>query len=99
MAYNESSPVIKRDHAANDGRPGTTALFAELPRGHFGAILADPPWRFATWSDNGKGRSAERHYATMTIDGLRTLDVASLAAPDCVLCCGRRSRCCRRHWS
>lgn len=24
--------------------------FAELPRGHFKVIYADPPWRFETWS-------------------------------------------------
>jgi N6-adenosine-specific RNA methylase IME4 len=72
MSYDDSSPTIK-------------TTFAELPHGHFGAILADPPWRFATWSENGKGRSPDQDYPTMTIDGLRALDVASLAAPDCVL--------------
>jgi hypothetical protein len=25
-----------------------------LPRNHFGAILADPPWDFRTWSAKGK---------------------------------------------
>lgn len=24
--------------------------FKDLPRGHFGVILADPPWRFKTWN-------------------------------------------------
>ena len=59
--------------------------FADIPRGCFGAILADPPWRFETWSDKGKGRSADRHYPTMTMNELRALDVASLAAADSVL--------------
>jgi hypothetical protein len=27
--------------------------------GHYRVICADPPWRFATCSDKGKGRSAE----------------------------------------
>ena len=27
-----------------------------------GVVYADPPWPFATWSDKGKGRSAEQHY-------------------------------------
>ena len=27
-----------------------TDPFASLPRGHFKAILADPPWRFETWN-------------------------------------------------
>ena len=59
--------------------------FAELPRNHFGAILADPPWVFETWSDRGKGRSAEQHYPTMGLDDLRLLPVETLAAPDCAL--------------
>jgi N6-adenosine-specific RNA methylase IME4 len=34
-----------------------------LPAGHFGCILADPPWRFATFSEKGRGRCP---------DGIRT---------------------------
>jgi N6-adenosine-specific RNA methylase IME4 len=68
-------------------RESETALrFAALPRGYFGAILVDAPTRFETWSDKGKGRSAERHYPTMSWDELRALDVGALAARDCVLC-------------
>ena len=26
--------------------------------GQYGVIYADPPWRFSTYSDKGKGRSA-----------------------------------------
>ena len=48
-------------------------------------ILADPPWTFATWSRRGRDRSAERHYATMTLDDLRALPVVTWAAPDCAL--------------
>jgi len=59
--------------------------FADLPRHHFGAILADPPWVFETWSDRGKGRSAEQHYPTMTFQDLALMPVEKLAAPDCVL--------------
>jgi N6-adenosine-specific RNA methylase IME4 len=68
-----------------DDSPTIKPTFPALPLGRFGAILCDPPWRFATRSDKGKGRSADQHYATMTIDELRALDVASVAAPDCVL--------------
>ena len=32
--------------------------FEGLPRGHFGAVVVDAPWRFETWSEKGKGRSA-----------------------------------------
>ena len=31
----------------------------------YNVIYADPPWRFATYSDKGKGRGAEKHYPTM----------------------------------
>lgn len=59
--------------------------FAELPRRHFGAILADPPWHFETWSGKGTARAAGNHYPTMTMQQLRCLPVADLAANDCVL--------------
>lgn len=69
----------------------------DLPAGQFGAILADPPWRSATFSANGRGRcpdgplsakaarnlqrqnSPERHYATMALDDIKALPVASAA--------------------
>lgn len=60
--------------------------FDELPRGHFGAILADPPWSFQVWSkDRGNGRSASAHYPTQSTDDLCALRVGDLAARDCVL--------------
>src|SRR5262245_2652183 len=60
-------------------------MLDHLPRWHFRAILADPPWRFETWSDKGKDRSAENHYQTMPFDELCALPVSSIAASDCVL--------------
>lgn len=57
----------------------------DLPKHHYGAILADPPWKFGTWSDRGKDRSADRHYGTMTLDEIRFLDVRGVAKKDCVL--------------
>ena len=51
----------------------------------FGAILADPPWTFLTRSNKGKGRSPEKHYGCMTVDDIRHLPVAQLAAKDCAL--------------
>lgn len=48
-------------------------------------ILADPPWRFATWSDKGKGRSPENHYSTMSMEQLYALPVADIADENCVL--------------
>ena len=62
-----------------------TDPFAGLPRGHYGAILADPPWRFETWSDRGTARSAENHYETAANGDIASLPISDLAADDCVL--------------
>ena len=51
----------------------------------FAVILADPPWRFETYSEKGQGRSAERHYPTMADEDIQALPVGALAAEDCVL--------------
>lgn len=75
----------------------------DFPDGKFGCVLADPPWRFATFSPKGRGRSPdglltadqirnlsrqnnpERHYATMSLDEIKAMPVADVAAKDCVL--------------
>lgn len=59
--------------------------FEDLPKNHFGAIYADPPWSFEAWSNKGNGRSAESHYDTMKIEDISSLPVASLAAENCAL--------------
>ncbi len=58
---------------------------AALPAGQFAAIAIDPPWKFKVRSAKGMGRSADRHYPTMTVDAIRALDVQRLAARDCAL--------------
>jgi len=82
-------------------------MFDGLQRGHYGTLLADPPWRFSTYSAKGRDRCPdgiratrsrdgyyrdgqrcnrpERHYATMTLDEIKALPVAELAAKDCIL--------------
>ncbi len=64
-------------------------MTADLPpppkAGRYRVIYADPPWRFATWSERGKGRSPEAWYDCMTLAEIRALPVASWAAADCVL--------------
>src|SRR5690242_8173658 len=66
--------------------------FAELPKGHFGAILADPPWDWRSWRrHNGMtdapvgSREVCRHYDVMDTGDIGTLPVSELAAKDCVL--------------
>lgn len=61
-------------------------VFSGLQEGHYGAILADPPWRFKVWSEEtGSGRSASNHYKTMSLDDIYALPVGKLAARSCVL--------------
>ena len=48
-------------------------------------VYADPPWRFATYSDKGKGRSAEAHYDCLSIDEIKRFPVVQWTAPDAVL--------------
>jgi N6-adenosine-specific RNA methylase IME4 len=69
--------------------------FVGLQRNGYGAILADPPWRFRTWnkaeavasrsSNHGTFVSNEVHYHTMPIEQIAEMPVASLAADDCAL--------------
>jgi N6-adenosine-specific RNA methylase IME4 len=66
----------------------------ELPRNHFGAILADPPWRFKTYNEKGRLKcpdwkhfktSPALHYETMGFDELAAMPVCKSAADDCCL--------------
>jgi N6-adenosine-specific RNA methylase IME4 len=66
--------------------------FGDLKARSYGAILADPPWRFKTWderravqSTSKRWRLAVCHYSTMSLDELKALPVADLAVPDCSL--------------
>jgi len=60
----------------------------------YGVIYADPPWKFSnralkrTGPDGSKSVYAELdkdHYATMTIDEIKRLDISSIAAENSVL--------------
>lgn len=68
--------------------------FADLPRGHFKAIYADPPWRWESWGKYRgqraglapKGdRSVDKHYDTADATDIQLMPVADLAAENCVL--------------
>jgi N6-adenosine-specific RNA methylase IME4 len=56
-----------------------------LPEKRYGVILADCPWKFETWSEDGEDRSARNHYATSALDVIKAVNVHAIAAPDCVL--------------
>jgi len=54
----------------------------ELGSGHFGTVLADPPWRFS----NRTGKMAPEHrrlsrYATMELEEILALPVSHIASP------------------
>ena len=55
------------------------------PPNHYNVIYADPPWTFATYSQKGKGRSPEAHYACMSFEEICAIPVAEWAAPDSIL--------------
>lgn len=72
--------------------------FHNIPKGHFGAILADPPWAFQTWWSGRSNklpspkkkfsypsRATKAAYEVMREDELNALPVGDLAADDCVL--------------
>ena len=58
---------------------------ADLPRRHYGLILADPPWRFQLHSEAGEAKSPQAHYGCMSLEAIAALRVERLAAPDCAL--------------
>ncbi len=67
--------------------------FGDLPKNHFGAIYADPPWAFNLWWGGRSNktpagvpsRATVPHYQTMKEDELAALPVGDLAADNCVL--------------
>lgn len=69
-------------------------MFADLPRNHFGAILADPPWHWSSWGKfrkqrkglaNTASRDVQNHYGVMETDDISSLPVSRICAADCVL--------------
>jgi N6-adenosine-specific RNA methylase IME4 len=64
-------------------QPGAKSLL-DL-QGRYAVIYADPPWRFATYSPKGEGRSASAHYRCMAFSDLCRLPIREHAASDCCL--------------
>lgn len=76
-------------YAARTKQGGTVDDLMELAVNGFraSAICVDVPWRFKTYSDKGKQRSAERYYDTMSVAELTAMAraIQALAAKDCAL--------------
>lgn len=51
----------------------------------YGLIMADPPWDFRTYSQEGQKKGPASHYTVMSIDQIKALPVGHLAGGDCVL--------------
>lgn len=51
----------------------------------YGAILADPPWAYEMYSEDGYEKSPEAHYETMSIEDIGALPVSYLASGSCLL--------------
>jgi N6-adenosine-specific RNA methylase IME4 len=67
--------------------------FGDLKREHYGAILADPPWRFEVWNgetavkarDSKSTFTSNVHYQTMALDDICRLPVSEIASENCAL--------------
>lgn len=75
----------KRQQKEIDFANGTVKANRELQESDmvYGVIYIDPPWTFETFSENGKDRSAENHYPTMTLDDIRAMNIP--AADNCAM--------------
>jgi N6-adenosine-specific RNA methylase IME4 len=72
-------------------------MIEDLPQNHFGAILADPPWHWKSWSeyaDNPKAfsqiidrgsRACSNHYGLMSNADIEALPVRTVSANNSVL--------------
>ena len=85
-----SGPGIDNGAAAEHRDDAPSRLFTEFPRGTWDILYADPPWDYkgqlqhaGPGSDDTGG--AVRHYPTITLDGLKRLDVPAIAADDSLL--------------
>ena len=88
-AFKQVQIIDRQAEHANRVESGCTvsdleALAASGKR--FAAILADPPWPWETFGPLGRIRSCpDHHYGLSTLDEIRALPVAQLAAENAVL--------------
>lgn len=60
--------------------------FIPFPDSRFGAILADPPWAFRTYSNKGLGKSAQANYDCLDLGDMTDWNIGPrLAANNCAL--------------
>lgn len=58
-----------------------------FPKGQYGVIYLDPPWRYKMYSDKGHAKGAEAQYPTMTYDEMAAMrdDILFATAPHAVM--------------
>lgn len=79
-ALNERDKAEQRAERERD----LAAKQRAMPDKKYGVIYADPPWKFAPYSDvTGMDRSADNHYPTMDLAAIKAVPVQS--ADDAVL--------------
>ncbi len=74
----------------SDGMTSRASVFPPLPDRKFDVIYADPPWDYRgqlqhAGKGSGETGGAIRHYPTVTLSMLRNLEVACIAADNCLL--------------
>jgi N6-adenosine-specific RNA methylase IME4 len=86
VAKPDRAHVLVKQAARAERESELGAKQLALPVKRYGVIYADPPWRFEVYSrDTGLDRDASNHYPVQTLEQIKTLAVAGIAAPDCVL--------------
>lgn len=88
QVINSSRPEVEIKKVVREKREKDLAdkTIAEAIKGNqqvYNLILADPPWRFQPYSENGMDRSADNHYPTMLWEDIAALKVP--AAKNCLL--------------
>ncbi len=51
----------------------------------YSVIYADPPWDFKSWSQKGEVKSAQNHYACMSMEDIGNLPVSSILDENAIL--------------
>jgi len=86
VAAPEKAAHIAKQVARNVRERAAAARILALPNKKYGAILADPEWRFEPWSrETGMDRAADNHYGTSVTGVIKARDVQSIAADNSVL--------------
>lgn len=81
-----SAKVLVKKERREEREEVLADKIAALPTKRYGVILADPEWRFETYSrETGMDRAADNHYPTSVTDDICARPVGDIAADDCVL--------------